>query len=109
MSVNVTEKLKIFLGNKSNFSSVGNHTNDIYNQLSSIPSFLIYIVVLTFAIVGNGLVCWTVKVNQRMHDITNYLLVNLAVSDLLLAVSSIFQVVDFVVKNLDIGRYTNLN
>ena len=77
-----------------------------YNELPGAPFFLsIYGLILIIAIIGNCLVCWIVKANQRMHDVTNYLLVNLAVSDLLLALSSIFQVVDFVVKNLNLGEY----
>ena len=90
--------------NHSNISSASNKTSDIYNRLSAVPAFLsVYTLILTFAVVGNCLVCWIVKANRRMHDITNYLLVNLAVSDLIQALSTIFQVVDFVVKDLHLG------
>lgn len=101
-----TEELNTSLTNRSNSSTAGNNTNHgSYNQLFATPAFLsVYAIVLMFAIVGNCLVCWIVKVNRRMHDITNYLLVNLAVSDLLLALSSVFQVIDFAVKNLHLGE-----
>lgn len=96
--------VKEFLVNTSTTSHPNSSMN--YNQLPGAPIFLsIYALILMMAIIGNCLVCWIVKANQRMHNATNYLLVNLALSDLLLALSSIFQVADFVVKNLKLGEY----
>lgn len=86
-----------------NCSTATNKITEIYNTLPSVAAFLsIFTLFITFAVLGNLLVCWIVKVNRRMHDITNYLLVNLAVSDLLMALSTIFQVIDFAVKDLNL-------
>ena len=78
---------------------------DIYNSLSGVAIFLtVYTLILTFAVAGNSIVCWIVISNRRMHEVTNYLLVNLAVSDLIQALATVFQVTDFVVKDLNLGK-----
>ena len=95
--------------NDTNSSIGGNDTGDnaIYNKISAAPLFLsIYAIIFIFAAGGNCLVIWIVATNRKMHEVTiNYLLVNLALADLIQTLSSIFQVVDFVVKDLDIGKY----
>ena len=78
---------------------------EIYNKLFSVGIFFtIYVLFFLFAVIGNGLVCWIVLTNRRMHDSTNILLVNLALSDLLLALATTFQVADFAVKDLNLGK-----
>lgn len=101
--------LNMSLNNHSNCSiQCDNDTdNDIYNSLSgsAVPIFLtVYTFILMFAVAGNCLVCWIVISNRRMHEVTNYLLVNLAVSDLIQALATVFQVTDFVVKDLNLGK-----
>ena len=44
-----------------------------------------YIIIMILAILGNILVIWTVWRNSHMHTVTNYYIVNLAISDLLVA------------------------
>ncbi|XP_061174374.1 QRFP-like peptide receptor [Saccostrea echinata] len=61
-----------------------------YKDLTQIPAVLatiivIYVVVIVLAICGNMLVIWTVWKNNHMHTVTNYYIVNLAVSDLLVS------------------------
>lgn len=61
-----------------------------YKDLTQIPAILatlivIYVVVIVLAICGNMLVIWTVWKNNHMHTVTNYYIVNLAVSDLLVS------------------------
>lgn len=87
-------------------SSCNNTNEDIYNSLgSAVPIFLtVYALILMFAVTGNGLVCYIVASNRKMHEVTNYLLVNLSVSDLIQALATVFQVADFVVKDLNLGR-----
>ncbi|XP_060643120.2 substance-P receptor [Anolis sagrei] len=46
---------------------------------------LAYSVVVLVAVVGNGLVIWVVLAHRRMRTVTNYLLVNLAVSEAAMA------------------------
>ena len=86
--------------------TLNNTEPEVYNKLFAVGIFLtIYAVFLLFAVVGNGLVCWIVLTNRRMHDSTNILLVNLALSDLLLALATTFQVADFAVKDLNLGEF----
>jgi hypothetical protein len=91
-----------------NTSSCSNNTDkEIYNSLgSTVPIFLtVYTLILVFAVAGNALVCYIVASNRRMHEVTNYLLVNLSISDLIQALATVFQVTDFVVKDLNLGMY----
>ena len=87
-------------------SSCNDTNKEAYNSLgSAVPIFLtVYTLILMFAVAGNGLVCYIVASNRRMHEVTNYLLVNLSVSDLIQALATVFQVTDFVVKDLNLGR-----
>ena len=50
-------------------------------------AFLILIMVVTF--LGNFMVCLTVYLHQRLRTVTNYFIVSLAVSDLLISVLSL--------------------
>lgn len=91
----------------NNATSVGNNTdNVIYNKITGAPLFLsLYAIIFVLAVGGNCLVIWIVSTNRKMHELTiNYLLVNLALADLIQTFSSIFHVADFVVKDLNIGK-----
>nr|XP_011451485.1 QRFP-like peptide receptor [Crassostrea gigas] len=64
--------------------------NGYYKDFTQIPAVLatiigIYIIVIVLAICGNMLVIWTVWKNNHMHTVTNYYIVNLAVSDFLVS------------------------
>ncbi|XP_068694828.1 histamine H2 receptor-like [Montipora foliosa] len=50
-------------------------------------AFLILIMIVTF--LGNFLVCLTVYLHRRLRSVTNYFIVSLAVSDLLVSVTSL--------------------
>ncbi|WAR18825.1 NPFF2-like protein, partial [Mya arenaria] len=52
--------------------------------VSAIITFA-YVLVATLALLGNLLVIWTVWRNSHMHTVTNYYIMNLAISDLLVA------------------------
>ncbi|KAL3875030.1 hypothetical protein ACJMK2_037971, partial [Sinanodonta woodiana] len=58
-----------------------------YTQIDWVLSLviIIYILVLILAILGNLLVIWTIWRNSHMHTVTNYYIVNLALSDLLVS------------------------
>lgn len=58
-----------------------------FTQLTSVTVIVIlcYCLVAVLALLGNMLVIWTVWRNSHMHTVTNYYLVNLAISDLLVA------------------------
>jgi len=49
-----------------------------------IPMTIIYVVVFVTGVVGNIATCIVIARNHYMHTVTNFYLVNLAVSDLLL-------------------------
>ena len=91
----------------NNLTSDGNNTDHaIYNKISGAPLFLsLYAIIFVLAVGGNCLVIWIVSTNRKMHEVTiNYLLVNLALADLIQTLSSIFHVADFIVKDLNIGK-----
>lgn len=56
-------------------------------QLTSVYIIIIlcYVTVALLALLGNLLVIWTVWRNTHMHTVTNYYIVNLAISDLLVS------------------------
>ncbi|XP_052103464.1 QRFP-like peptide receptor [Mytilus californianus] len=58
-----------------------------FTQITSVYSVLIvvYVLIMMMAIFGNILVIWTVWRNAHMHTVTNYYIVNLAISDFLVA------------------------
>ena|SRR6218665_211561 len=47
---------------------------------------LAYVAVFFLGVTGNALVVWVVLRNPRMHNVTNYFIVNLAVADILVCV-----------------------
>jgi len=51
--------------------------------------FTAYVLIFAAALIGNGLVVISVRASPRMRTVTNLLLVNLAFSDLLLALACV--------------------
>ena len=63
---------------------------DYHEDFTQIPGVaativVFYTIVAVLAILGNMSVIWTVWRNNNMHTVTNYYIVNLAVSDFLVA------------------------
>ena len=58
-----------------------------FTQILSVRIILavFYVTVALLAVFGNMLVIWTVWGNSHMHTVTNYYIVNLAISDFLVA------------------------
>jgi hypothetical protein len=82
----------------------------VYDKVFNKPAFIsIYVFIFVPSVVCNGLVCWIVKKNTSMHTNTNFLLVNLAVADMLATVLSIFHVVDYLAIDLHLGMYSKIN
>ena len=99
--------MQIFTNYTTVSSNISSNTTEpeIYNKVSSVAIFMtIYVLFLLFAVTGNALVIWIVLTNRQMQDATNFLLVNLALSDLLMALATTFQFADFVVKDLNLGK-----
>lgn len=77
-----------------------------YDKVFNEPAFLfVYVVIFVLSLVLNSIVCWVVKKNPLMQTNTNYLLVNLAIADILATVLSIFHVVDYLTIDLHLGTY----
>lgn len=65
----------------------------------------IYILIFCVAVIGNVLVILTLIQNKRMRTVTNVLLLNLSLSDLLLAVFCMpFTVIPMLLKNFIFGE-----
>ncbi|XP_046853215.1 uncharacterized protein LOC124446396 isoform X3 [Xenia sp. Carnegie-2017] len=101
--------IRTFQSNVSlNGSTVNNTTEQdkIYNRITLVPLFMtLYGIIFLVAFGGNLLVIYVVSTNRKMHEVTvNYLLVNLAIADLIQTLSSIFHVADFLLKDLNIGE-----
>lgn len=81
-----------------------NRTYSYYYQ-HSLPVAAVYIVAYLFifvlCMVGNSLVCFIVLRNRRMRTVTNFFILNLAISDLLVG---IFCVPTTLVDNLITGK-----
>ncbi|CAI9729616.1 cholecystokinin receptor type A-like [Octopus vulgaris] len=80
------------IGDNNNNNS---NTNNARNQTTSTRNFKhwitdiripFYIIIFILAVVGNSLVILTLVQNKRMRTVTNVFLLNLSISDLLLAV-----------------------
>ena len=66
----------------------------------------IYSAIFVLAVVGNGLVILTLVQNKRMRTVTNVFLLNLAISDLLLAVFCMpFTLVPIMIRNFIFGPF----
>lgn len=59
-----------------------------YTQLLAVQlSFIVsYLVIILLAVGGNLMVIWTICINRHMRTVTNYYILNLAVSDLLVSI-----------------------
>lgn len=52
---------------------------------------IVYLLIITASIVGNATVIWIILSHRRMRTVTNYFIVNLALSDLLMsALNTVF-------------------
>ncbi|XP_064621899.1 QRFP-like peptide receptor [Lineus longissimus] len=83
-----------FLSNDTNFpdkvvdacsSHAFNYTDYTQLQEVRITYIVLYSVVIFLSVMGNLMVIWTVIKNKHMHTVTNYYIVNLAVSDFLVS------------------------
>ena len=89
---------------ESSSNSTASDNPFVYDKVFNEPAFIsIYIFIFVPSVVCNSLVCWIVKKNPSMHTNTNFLLVNLAVADMLATVLSIFHVVDYLAIDLHLG------
>ena len=78
--------------------------NYVVSRLSAEIQIFLYSLIFLLAVVGNVLVMVTLFQNQRMRTVTNVFLLNLALSDMLLAVFCIpFTLVPVLLRNFIFG------
>ncbi|CAH1246499.1 NPFFR2 [Branchiostoma lanceolatum] len=80
--------------------------NDYLKQTEPVVALFVLFYVLNFClcIVGNTMVCFVILKMPRMQTVTNYFLLNLAVSDLLVAVFCMpFTLVDNIIRGWPFG------
>lgn len=74
------------------------------NQLGEVIRIILYSVIFLLSVVGNTLVILTLVQNRRMRTVTNVFLLNLSISDLLLAVFCMpFTLVPTLLQNFIFG------
>lgn len=79
------------------YSEAENYFNASYNETEEITSkievqitfYIFYGSIFFLGICGNALVCFVVIRNKQMHTVTNFLITNLALSDILLCVLAV--------------------
>ena len=67
-------------------STGGSSTGFKISYFVQVLIIVMYSVVTVIAIGGNGIVCYLVYAYKRMHTVPNYFIVNLAISDIMMAV-----------------------
>lgn len=90
-------------------STLLNNVTEYYPLVKqTIPMIIVYTIayslVFFVAVIGNTLVILVVYRNPRMHTVTNYFIVNLAVADILVTV---FCLPITLVNNLLSGKFLN--
>nr|KAG5706283.1 hypothetical protein BaRGS_026065 [Batillaria attramentaria] len=96
----------VSLGPAGNLSDGGNATDGVYvmPRLSMEIQVALYALIFLLAVVGNLLIIITLIQNKRMRTVTNVFLLNLALSDLLLAVFCMpFTLVPVLLRNFIFG------
>ncbi|CAH1795205.1 unnamed protein product [Owenia fusiformis] len=107
LRTNFTPGIGLF-NNGTNISGIGSMENVPYYPAIKLPLHVVvlygiaYAVIFLLGIIGNLLVITVVYNNIRMHNVTNYLIVNLSVADLLV---SIFVLPITLLSNIFYGEY----
>ncbi|CAG7822996.1 unnamed protein product, partial [Allacma fusca] len=70
------------IANESYYDDEG----DIFSETFQVTIYILYNTVFIAAVLGNVLVCYVVFSSPRMRTVTNYLIANLALGDLLMAI-----------------------
>lgn len=87
----------------SNFTNQEGDPSDS-TQLHYLETLPVYILIFLTAVIGNSLVIATLIQNKRMRTVTNVFLLNLSISDLLLAVFCMpFTLVPMMLHNFIFG------
>lgn len=98
---NVTDLVQSRHGNESFPNSSPRNEN-----LSPNVTIPLYVTIFTLSVVGNSLVIVTLIQNRRMRTVTNICLLNLSLSDLLLALFCMpFTLVPIYMKNFVFGSF----
>lgn len=90
----------------SSLNSSYSYNTPYYFTTSGVIIITLYAIIFLFSISGNTLVILTLIQNRRMRTVTNFLLVNLSIGDLLLAVFCMpFTLIPSVLRNFIFGEF----
>lgn len=59
---------------------------EAYTSQKRFTRTALYVVAMVISLLGNGAIIWIVRRNRRMRNLTHYLIVNMAVADLLITI-----------------------
>lgn len=85
----VSSSLSGDVGNSSHSEGNGtdvDHINIVHRLQVQVMFYMIYCIIFLVGVTGNCLVLYAVLHNRAMHTVTNYFILNLALSDILLCV-----------------------
>ncbi len=74
-----------------NYSLNSSQIDEENLNLYEIPEFLkiifslAYYAISVWSVLGNMLIVWTVFYNKRMHNVTNFFIVNIAIADIIIS------------------------
>ncbi|XP_060599056.1 RYamide receptor-like [Ruditapes philippinarum] len=79
------DKMQDVLESEQNSTQASNEAFQI-SEYVQVLIIVMYSIITIIAVGGNGIVCYLVYAYKRMHTVPNYFIVNLAVSDIIMAV-----------------------
>ncbi len=85
----------------------GNSREDVhwFGPDLEIPLILVYVLIMTFGLLANGIICYVVLRNKTLRTVRNMFIVNLAVSDMLMCLFCVpFTVFKLLIKTWPLGE-----
>ena len=70
-----------------NYSQTDEENLDLYKipDVLKVIFSLAYYTISVWSVLGNMLIVWTVFYNKRMHNVTNFFIVNIAIADIIIS------------------------
>ena len=89
-------------GSPAKTQTSGDCSEHLATQLAKGFKAAAYILVILFSLFGNGVVVRVVQKNRRMRTITNYLIINVALADLLTTVFNMLPTLYWIFRGIDV-------
>lgn len=90
---NLTELLQKYSNSTDDYeiNDSNYHEDDFLENVFEVKAFFysLYIIIFMLGLIGNTLVCFVIIRNKSMHTVTNYFILNLALSDILLCIFAV--------------------